>query len=102
MPKNLVGLLGNELPVAFGRTFVILRYRSGEEIKKGDRVLFHRAAAEIELVASDPVNPEMIWYIEEFGGGVSIREPKDPNPTFIPADQIGEYEDLEFVSRATG
>ena len=97
-----MGLSENELRVAAGPIFVILRYRSGEEIKKGDRVLFHRAAAEIEFVASDPDNPEMTWYLEEFGGGVSIREPDDPNRTFIPADKIGEYEDLEFVSRTTG
>jgi hypothetical protein len=79
---------------------VILRYRSGEEIKKGDRVIFHRGPAEIELVASDPDDPETTWHMQEYGGGVLIREPRDPNPTFIPTDQIEEYEDLEFVSRA--
>jgi len=77
-----------------------LRYQSGEEIKKGDRVLFHREPAEVELVASDPDDPVTTWYVEEYGGGVLIREPKDPNPTFITADQLPEYEDLEFVSRA--
>jgi hypothetical protein len=81
---------------------VILRYRSGEEIKKGDRILFHREPAEIELVASDPENPEARWHMQEFGGGVLVREPGEPNPTFIRADSIDEYEDLEFVSRAEG
>ena len=33
---------------------VTLRYQSGEEIKKGDRVLFHCGPAEIELVACGP------------------------------------------------
>jgi len=33
---------------------VTLRYQSGEEIKKGDCVLFHREPAVIELVASSP------------------------------------------------
>jgi hypothetical protein len=28
---------------------LILKYRSGEEIKKGDRVLFHGNQAEVEL-----------------------------------------------------
>ena len=78
---------------------MILRYRSGEEIKKGDRVLFHREPAEIELVASNPDDPETRWHMQEFGGGVLIREPREPNPTFIQADSISEYEDLEFVSR---
>lgn len=79
---------------------MILKYQSGEEIRKGDRVLFHRAPAEIEFVASDPNDPELSWYVKESGGGVMIREPHDPNPTFIPASQLGDYEDLEFVSRA--
>ncbi len=79
---------------------MILKYRSGEEIRKGDRFLFHRGPAVIELAASDPNDPEATWHMEEFGGGVMIREPHDPNPSFIPADQIDEYEDLEFVARA--
>jgi hypothetical protein len=79
---------------------VILRYRSGEEIRKGDHVLFHREPAQIELVASDLDDPETRWEMQEFGGGILIREPRDANPTFIRADSISEYEDLEFVSRA--
>ena len=79
---------------------VTLRYQSGEEIKKGDCVLFHRGPAEIELVACAPDDPATTWYVEEFGGGVLIREPNDPNLTFVPADQLPEHEDLEFVSRA--
>jgi hypothetical protein len=77
-----------------------LRYQSGEEIKKGDHVLLHLRPAEIELVASDPDDPETAWLCEEYGGGVSVRDPKDPNPTFIPAEQIPNYEDLGFVRRA--
>jgi hypothetical protein len=52
-----------------------LKYQSGEEIRKGDRVLFHRNPAEIELAASDPDDPEAAWYIQEFGGGVMLLEP---------------------------
>ena len=47
----------------------VLRYRSGEEIKKGDRVLFHGNPAEIELVSTDPNDPEQAWHVSEFGGG---------------------------------
>jgi hypothetical protein len=79
---------------------VILKYRSGEEIRKGDRVLFHREPATVEFVASDPDDPETTRYLEEIGVGVMIREPQDPNPTFIGAESVDEYQDLEFVARA--
>lgn len=81
---------------------MILRYRSGEEIKKGDRVLFHRNPAEVELVSSDPDSddPQSRWHMQEFGGGLLILDPLVSGRTFIPASQIDEYEDLEFVARA--
>jgi hypothetical protein len=78
---------------------MILKYRSGEEIKKGDRVLFHGNAGEVELVACDPNDPEAAWHIQEFGGGVLILEVV-LGRSFILADQLDECEDLEFVSRA--
>lgn len=96
-PSNGI-ISGGALTVA--QFTVTLRYQSGEEINKGDRVLFHRGPAEIELVAGAPNDPATTWYIEEFGGGVLIREPNDPNLTFVSAHQLPEYEDLEFVSRA--
>jgi len=80
---------------------LVLRYRSGEEIRKGDRVLFHGSPAEVELVACDANDPETAWYIEEYGGGVMVSDPMVSGRTFIPKDQLDEYEDLEFVSRAT-
>jgi hypothetical protein len=76
-----------------------MKYQSGEEMRNGDHVLFHREAAEIEFVACDPDDPKTDWYLKEFGGGVMIRDPKVSGHTFIPADQIDEYEDLEFLSR---
>jgi hypothetical protein len=54
---------------------LILRYRSGEEIKRGDHVLFHGNAVEVELVASDPNDPEEAWRMQKFGGGVLILDP---------------------------
>ena len=52
-----------------------LTYMTGEEIKKGDRVLFHREPGEIELVA-DPLvpDPETDWFVQEYGNGVMILE----------------------------
>jgi len=89
------------LIVGKGRMSVlILKYRSGEEIKKGDRVLFHGNPAEVELVAFDPNEPEHAWHVQEFGGGVMILDPIVSGRTFIATDQLNDYEDLEFVSRA--
>ncbi len=80
---------------------LILKYRSGEEIRKGDRVRFHGNPAEVELVACDRNDPEGAWHVEEYGGGViDPPHPMVSGHTFIPTDQIDEYEDLEFVSRA--
>lgn len=78
---------------------MILRYRSGQEIRKGDRVLFHRNPAEVEFVAADANDPELAWYVSEYGGGVMVFEGAISGRTFIDADSLPEYEDLEFVSR---
>jgi hypothetical protein len=78
---------------------LVLRYRSGEEIRKGDRVLFHGNPAGVELVACDANDPETAWYIEEYGGGVMVSDPMVSGRTFISKEQLDEYEDLEFVSR---
>jgi hypothetical protein len=60
-------------------------------------VRFHGNAAEVELVACDSNDPEAAWHMQEFGGGVLILDPMVSGRTFIPKDQIDEYEDLEFV-----
>jgi hypothetical protein len=78
---------------------IVLKYLSGEEIKKGDRVTFFGNAAEIELVASDANDPEAAWYVQEYGGGVMILDPMVSGRTFIPADQLDENEQLKFVGR---
>lgn len=79
---------------------MILRYRSGEEIKRGDRVLFHRNSGTVDLVASDLGDSEIDWYMQEFGGSVMILDPSVSGRTFIPAEDIPDNEDLEFISRA--
>ena len=74
-------------------------YQTGEEIKKGDHVLYHGEPGEIEFVA-DPVlsDPETDWYVTEYGGGVMVIEPKFFGRVFLA--QTDDDEDLEFVSRA--
>jgi hypothetical protein len=78
----------------------VLRYRSGEQIEKGDNVLFHGNPAAVELVAFDPNQPEHAWYVQEFGGGVLISDPMCSGRTFVSRESLREYEDLEFVSRS--
>jgi hypothetical protein len=81
-----------------------LKYRTGEEIRRGDRILFHGNPAEIEAVASeafcDPDDAATAWYVQAYQGGVMILDPMVSGRTFIRAGEISEYEDLEFVSRA--
>jgi hypothetical protein len=77
---------------------VPLTYQSGQEIKKGDRVLYFEEPGEIEFVA-DPLirDDETTWFVEEHGVGVMINEPKHFGHVFIgkPEDDC----ELIFVSR---
>jgi len=52
---------------------MILKYSAGIEIKKGDRVLYDGEPGEIELLGSEPGDPETDWFIQEYGGGVMAR-----------------------------
>jgi hypothetical protein len=79
---------------------LILKYQSGQEIRKGDRILFHREPGEIELVVVELTgDPQNDWHMREHGGGIMILEDV-LGRSFIPADQVCDCEDLEFVSRA--
>jgi hypothetical protein len=73
-------------------------YQSGEEIKQGDRVLFHGEPGEIELVADPLVNdPATDWYVKEHGGGVMISEPKVFGRAFLT--ETNTALELKFVGR---
>jgi hypothetical protein len=75
-----------------------LTYVTGEEIRKGDRVLFHGEPGEIELVADAAIaNLETDWYVQEYGRGVMILEPRNFGRAFLSEPQAAE--DLEFVGR---
>jgi hypothetical protein len=76
-----------------------LCYLSGEEIRKGDRVRFHGHQAEIDFAASDLNDPQHAWFVLQYGGGVMVNDPFISGCTFIPVDQLKNYEDLEFVTR---
>jgi hypothetical protein len=80
-----------------GNTEMPLYYQSGEEIRKGDKILLSGLPGDIEFVA-DPLVPDPAtrWYIETCGAGVMIREPEVHGLVFT-----GETDDdLKFVSRA--
>lgn len=62
-------------------------------------MLFHREPGQIEIVATELSDPETEWFVREYGGGVMVAE-KVAGRTFIPAEQIDECDDLQFVSRA--
>jgi hypothetical protein len=74
-----------------------LKYQSGEEIRKGDRVLFHGEPGEIELVVTRMGDPATDWYMENEGPGVMVLEPKAHGRVYLP--QPEKSEDLVFVSR---
>lgn len=76
-----------------------LKYQSGDEIKKGDRVMFHGEPGEIEFVVDGLVgDPAMDWYFNEMGPGVMVQEPKVfGHPVYLT--RTTEAEDLVFVSR---
>ena len=75
-----------------------MRYQSGEEIRKGDKILFHGEPGEIEFVVDKIVgNPEVDWHMREQGPGVMVLEPKRFGRAYIRDTE--STEDLQFVSR---
>ena len=74
-----------------------MKYRSGEEIRKGDRVLYHAEPGEVEFVVEKFVGgPAMDWHMNEEGPGVMVFEPKFFGRVCISDTENDE--DLEFVS----
>jgi hypothetical protein len=67
-----------------------MKYQSGEEVRKGDNVLFHGEPGEIEFIVDALIgDPPMDWYMKEYGSGAMVAEPK-AGRTFI-----GDTEDAE-------
>jgi hypothetical protein len=73
-------------------------YSSGEEIRKGDRVLLHGEPGEIELVV-DPAESPDDWLVKEQGGGAMVLELNVFGRLFISEPETDEH--LTFVSRHT-
>jgi hypothetical protein len=79
-----------------------LKYQSGEEIRKGDRVLYFGEPGEIEFVVDSLVgDPAMDWYFKECGPGVMVLEPKHFGSVYVHAnDEDLAFVRLVFVSRS--
>ena len=63
-------------------SLTILKYQTGEEIKKGGRA--PGASSRIELVVVGLGEPATDWFIERYGGGVRIA-----GRTFFPRRSSG-------------
>ena len=76
-----------------------MKYQSGDDIKKGDRVLFNGAPGEVEFIADKLVgDAAMDWYFKELGPGVMILEPKRFGRVFLHDTENAE--DLVLVARS--
>ena len=76
----------------------MLRYRSGEEIRRGDHVEYHAERGSIDFVVDASGDSEFDWYRKEFGSGVMVLEPKVFGSIFVSNTENDE--DLVFVARA--
>ena len=86
---------------------MIFRYQSGEEVEKGDRVLFHGDPGFVESIADPDVkegsDPDTAWHLSEHGGGILLRLPGTFGRVFLPTrvftNHESNYDDLKLVSR---
>jgi hypothetical protein len=83
---ELFELRGNAMPPN------ILRYKSGEEIRTGDRVLLNGNRAKIEAWFCDARN---LWR-----GAVVVWDLVTSARTVIPRALLDKHEDLRFESRS--
>jgi|HubBroStandDraft_6_1064221.scaffolds.fasta_scaffold1712137_1 hypothetical protein len=75
-----------------------MKYKSGEEILEGDKVLFHGGSGEIDFVVDRITgHPAMDWYVNEFGPSAMVPEPMFFGRALL--NQTEDSEDLQIVSR---
>jgi len=74
-----------------------LKYRTGEVVMKGDRVLLSGEEGVVELVADENSNdPMSLWLLEEDRGGVMISQLRSLGRVLTSPE---EDSDIEFVCR---
>jgi hypothetical protein len=65
-----------------------MKYQSGEEIRKGDKVLFHGEPGKIDfIVEALSGDAAMDWYVKEYGPGAMVVESK-AGGTFVRLAEI--------------
>lgn len=72
------------------------RYRSGEEVRGSDQILYASEPGTVEFVTAQD-NSEHAWHIEQYGGGCMLSVA--PFGSLFLSDPQDD-EDLDFVARA--
>jgi hypothetical protein len=70
-------------------------YKSGEDIRAGDDILYHGERGKVEFV-DDSDDPNTGWYVEHYGSGCMILVPGFGRVFVSTPD---EDEDLELLER---
>jgi hypothetical protein len=74
-----------------------LKYRSGEVVTKGDRVLLAKKEGVIEFVGDETSSDSTsLWLVEKHGGGVVISQLRSLGSVITNPE---EDDDVEFVCR---
>ena len=75
-----------------------LRYTSGDEIRKGDRIRYDGDRGQVVFLATERLgDPAHDWYLDQFpGGGLMIEV--EGNNIFVGVADIDD--ELQLVSRA--
>jgi hypothetical protein len=77
---------------------MVFVYESGEEVKSGDRIIYHGEPGKVEFVVVGLTGDRaMDWYVEQFPGGGFMVNANGVGSVFLGESDIDE--DLEFVSR---
>lgn len=74
------------------------KYLSGEEVRTGDRVLFHGGPGQVEFVVTGLTGDAgRDWYVQEHPDGGVMITAEEFGRVFLPTDSIDER--LSLVSR---
>ena len=73
-------------------------YKSGDEIRAGDRILYHEQPGKVEfIIAAKSGDPVLDWYLDQYPGGGFMITAVSFGPVFLTANDIDE--DLQLISR---
>lgn len=75
-----------------------LRYHSGHEVKKGDRIRYHGEPAVVNFVVIERTgDPSVDWYMDEFPEGGCMLEASAFGHVFVPSTDLHDH--AQFLSR---